>query len=129
MNRIKYLVYPLATVLAFAAAAVAHAETPEPAFLAPPAFKSELTRDQVTAQYHQARKDGSLRVWSTQYNPLTGMKTSKTRAETRAEVLALQAQGIAQSMTGEDSGSFALARQRAVTVSGPLLAQHSAPGR
>jgi hypothetical protein len=123
MNRIKFFVYPVATVLALGAAFAAHAETPEPTQLAPQTFVASKTRDQAVAEYVQARKDGGMRVWSTQYNPLTAMKSMKTREEVRNEVMAMQAQGASHDFTGEDSGSFALARTRSVVTSGPLLAQ------
>ena len=68
------------------------------------------SRDQVQAELFKARADGSIKVWSTSYNPLLLAKSEKSRAEVRGEVLADPDGSLAQAVIGEDSGSFALSR-------------------
>lgn len=119
MNALKLAIYPIVSVLALAAAGIVHAESPTPTPREYTEFSSNKTRADVVAEYHQARKDGTLRVWSTQYNPLTAMKVEKTREQVRAEVLASR---LNENLYGEDSGSFALNRGDVRTISTPTLA-------
>lgn len=118
--RIAAYVYPIVTVLAFAAAGVAHAESPTPEPAEYSQFTSTKTRAQVQQELFQARRDGSLRVWSTQYNPLTEMKVVNSREQVRTDLLAAGAQ---PELTGEDSGSFALNRRAPAREAAPLMAQ------
>jgi hypothetical protein len=82
---------------------------------------SSVTRAQVQAELAQAKRDGALRVWSTSYNHMAAMKSVKTRAEVRAEVAGTDHAALA-AMSGEDSGSFALSRQRPAASAGTVLA-------
>lgn len=125
MNRIKYYVYPVVTFLSLAAAVAAQAETPEPPQLAQPAFTSLKTREQAVAEYMQAKRSGGLRYWSNQFNPVAGLQGGRARAEVLAEVRAEIRSGHGHDLTGEDSGSFALAKPAASRPAGPLLAQAS----
>jgi len=118
MKTLTFLAYPLVVVASLAAASVA--------FAAPPAFvehgdvtidntaklalANPKTRAQVQAELFQARADGSADAWSYTYNPLALARSTRTRAEVRAEVDAT----YDRAMYGEDSGSFALSRVPAV---------------
>jgi hypothetical protein len=116
MKKLTFLAYPLVALLSLAAAGVAFADdiTPDSTASVP----SLKTRAQVQAELQQARANGSIKVWSTSYNPLTVAKTERTRAEVRAE----RDSRFDVAMYGEDSGSFALSRLPAVRVAAPLLA-------
>lgn len=124
MNRIRYYVYPMIATLSLAAAFAAHAESPTAGQSSEPHAVSSTTRAEVVAQYHQAKRTGVLKVWSTSYNPFADMKVTTTRDAVKTEVLAFNRSGHARDMTGEDSGSFALAQTRTVRVAPTLLAQH-----
>lgn len=76
----------------------------------PQAVAAGATRAQVQAELAQARRDGSMRVWSTSYNHMAAAKSLKSRAEVQAELRGAD-RSAAASMLGEDSGSFALSRQ------------------
>lgn len=83
---------------------------------------SQTTRAQVLAELAQARRDGSINVWSISYNPLAAAKSLKTRAEVQAQVQGAQAQAEMAALIGEDSGSFALSRQALPRDAGRVLA-------
>lgn len=85
------------------------------------AAASGKTRAQVQAELQQAIADGSIKAWSTSYNPLVVAKSTKTREQVRAELFASKGIDDPSLMTGEDSGAFALARRAAPAV-GPILA-------
>lgn len=123
MNRTRYFVYPMIAMLSLAAAFAAHAESPSAGQFSQPQAVSSPTRAEVVAQYHHAKRTGALKVWSTSYNPFADMKVTTTREAVKAEVLAFNRSGHARDMTGEDSGSFALAQTRTVRVAPTLLAQ------
>ena len=74
------------------------------------AVPSVKTRDQVAAELAQAKADGSIKVWSTTYNPLTKFRSVKTRDEVVAELKAAQASGEYAVLNSEDSGSSVLAQ-------------------
>ncbi len=120
MNTLKNFAYPIVTLFAVLAATIAHAESPTPTPREYTEFVAGKSRAEVIAEYHQARQDGMLRVWSIQYNPLAVMKADKSREEVRAEALASRVDG--QAFYGEDSGSFALNRSDVRLVSTPTLA-------
>lgn len=81
----------------------------------PTVSTSTLTRAAVQADLAQARRDGSIKVWSSSYNPLADFKGSADRAQVRAAAQSPLANGVsAQDLVGEDSGSFALSRARAL---------------
>lgn len=114
MNRTANFVYPVIAALSLAAAFAAHAETPAPAQLAETTFVAGKTRADVMAEFHQARRTKEMRVASISYNPLAEMKVTTSREAVKAEALAMNTSGRAHEMTGEDSGSFALAPVRSV---------------
>ncbi len=87
----------------------------------PQPVASAVTRAQVQAELQQARRDGSIRVWSTSYNHIAAAKSLKTRDEVRAETLAAGA-GYSAALTGEDSGSFAMSRQPGAQPAAALYA-------
>ncbi|MBL8324067.1 MAG: DUF4148 domain-containing protein [Rubrivivax sp.] len=103
----------LAATLAALASGAALAQ--EATYDYPTAGVGTVTRADVQAELAQARRDGSMRVWSTSYNHMAAAKSLKSRDDVRAEVLA-ERRAIAGTLTsaaiaGEDSGSFALSRQ------------------
>lgn len=109
MNKLNRLAYPLITVLSMAAAFAAHAESPTVDDSATQVWSQTKTRAQVQAELVQARADGSTKVYSIGYNPLTTAKTTATREEVRAQARVDRAIDSAARMYGEDSGSFYLA--------------------
>ena len=110
MKNLKFLAYPLITLLSLAAAAAVHAESPTHDNTATQARAQTKTRAQVQAELMQARADGSIEVWSTSYALLALAKPEKSREEVRTEVTAARAADYAAAWYGEDSGSFELAR-------------------
>jgi len=104
----------LALSLVAAGAAFAEDITPDNTALA----LSTKTRAQVQAELVQARADGSIKVWSTSYNPLTVARSVKTRDEVKADRDA----NFAAAWYGEDSGSFALARVQPARQAAALFA-------
>jgi hypothetical protein len=94
--------------LALAAAGAAYAESPTiDNYLH---VQSTKTRTEVATELAQAKRDGSIKAWSTSYNPLALMKSTKTRTEVVAELKAAQTSGELSALTSEDSGSAYLAR-------------------
>lgn len=122
MSKLHYFVYPAVAALSLAAALAAHAETPTVDNTATQVWSQTKTRDQVRAELAQARADGSIKVWSTSYNPLTVARTEKTRDQVKAELKAARDADYAAAMYGEDSGSFYLAQVRPARSVGPVLA-------
>ncbi|MCC6246328.1 MAG: DUF4148 domain-containing protein [Rubrivivax sp.] len=112
-------VFATATIAAIGFAA-APAFAQEATYEYPQAATSAVTRAQVQAELFQARADGSIRAWSTSYNPLALAKSLKSREVVRAELLASD-RATVSAMTGEDSGSFALSRQP-LRAAGTVLA-------
>jgi hypothetical protein len=89
-------------------------EYPQPAV-------SALTRAQVQTELAAARADGSIKAWSTSYNPLAMARSTLSRETVKAELHA----GLSHALVGEDSGSFALSHQK----SGQLAPATFAMGR
>ncbi|MDO9091507.1 MAG: DUF4148 domain-containing protein [Rubrivivax sp.] len=110
MNTIQRLAYPLIAVLSMGAAFAAHAESPTVDDSATQVWSQTKTRAQVQAELFAARADGSTRVYSISYNPLTVAKTTTTREAVRAEARVERAVNPSAQMVGEDSGSFYLAQ-------------------
>ncbi len=101
----------VALTLGVALVGAAYADDPTPDnYLQGASTKS---RDQVAQELAQAKRDGSIKAWSTSYNPLALAKSVKTRDEVVAELKAAQASGELSAMTSEDSGSAYLARAAA----------------
>ena len=118
MKKTALLAYPLVVAVSlFAAAGAAFAEDGTIDHTAH--AQSLKSRDQVQAELFQARADGSIKVWSTSYNPLTVAKSLTTRDAVKAE----RVQGYDATWYGEDSGSFALQRQAPSRVATPVYAQ------
>ncbi len=105
-----------AFVAAFAASGAALADGATYDY--PTATVSGKTRADVQKELFAARADGSVKVWSTTYNPLTVAKSLKTRDAVKAE----RADTSVQAFYGEDSGSFALSRPAAARAASPLMA-------
>jgi hypothetical protein len=98
----------VALTLAIALVGAAFADDPTPDnYRDVPSTKS---RAQVQAELAQAKRDGSIKVWSISYNPLLVAKSVKTRDEVQAELKAAQASGELSAFHSEDSGSAYLAR-------------------
>jgi hypothetical protein len=81
-------------------------------------FVSSKTRAEVQAEVGQVR---GISPWSMQYNPLSGYKSDRTRAEVTAQYLASRNQVAA--LTSEDSGSSYLAQTRVRNVGTTLAGQ------
>jgi hypothetical protein len=96
--------------LSLVTAGAALAESPTPDNTASHVFAHPKTRAQVQAELKQARADGSIKVWSTQYNPLTVAKSTMSRADVQAAVETARASGELSIYAAEDSGSTYLAR-------------------
>ena len=116
----------LSQVLATTAlAAIGFAGSPafaqEATYEYPQAATSGVTRADVQAELAQAKRDGSMRVWSTSYNHMAAAKSIKSRAEVQAEVLNGDRAATA-ALAGEDSGSFALSRQLRARPAGRVIA-------
>jgi len=102
--------------IALAAASTAFAESP--LANAGNAFAGGKNRTEVQAELQQYKAAG-VNPWSTSYNQLRGLQSSKTRAQVTADYLHSRAETAA--MTGEDSGSAWLsARSRSAVA--PVLA-------
>ncbi len=105
--------------LGFATLTGAHAQEATPDH--PQAVNSSLTRAQEQAELAQAKRDGTTRVWSTQYNHIAAAKSVKSRAEVQAEMLGA-GHDLAAAITAEDGGSFAFARQPALRAAATVVA-------
>ncbi len=116
MKKLTYLAYPLVALMSVAAAGAAFADDITVDNTASvPSLKS---RDQVRSELLQARADGSIKAWSTSYNPLLLAKS----VNARADVKAARDTAYASTFYGEDSGSFALSRQKPAHVAGAVYA-------
>lgn len=80
-------------------------------------FVSTKSRAEVQADL-AAYKQAGVNHWSTQYNPLRGFKSAKTRADVTAEYVASRDQVAA--LTGEDSGSAWLSAAQRQSVPATL---------
>ena len=118
MNKLSLVLATAALSTLGAASTVALAQ--EATYDYPQAVTSNVTRAQVQAELAQAKRDGSIRVWSSSYNHMAAAQSLKARADVRAEVLSTNRAEMA-AVTGEDSGSFALSR-KAVRSAGTVLA-------
>lgn len=68
------------------------------------------SRTQVQAELAQAKRDGSIKVWSSSYNPLPLAKSLKTRDQVSAELQAAQASGEYAALNSEDGGASFVAQ-------------------
>jgi hypothetical protein len=120
MNSSTRIATALAAATLAAASLPALAEGPIEAPLTTPSASTvpagTLTRAQVRAEAVQALKSGANRVYSITYNPLFDTSTQRPRdiVRTEAALARLSAPAVPEtgsfSVTGEDSGSFALSR-------------------
>ena len=108
--------------LALVTAGAALAESPTPDNTASHVFAHPKTRAQVQAELMQARADGSIKVWSTQYNPLMVAKSMLSRAEVQAALEAARASGELGIYGAEDSGATHLARAGQTKPAGAVIA-------
>ena len=116
----KTLTVALASVLLTAAgAAFADDITPDHYADVP----STKTRAQVQAELAQAKQDGSIKVWSTTYNPLTKFVSTKTRGQVVAELQAAREDGEYATLNSEDGGSLQVAHAPRAKSVAPTLAQ------
>jgi len=122
MNKLNLLAYPAVALLSLVAAGAAFADDITPDDTATQVFSTTKTRAQVQAELFAARADGSIKVWSTSYNPLAVASSEKTREQVIAEVRAERNADYAATWYGEDSGSFALARTQPARVAAPVYA-------
>ncbi len=110
MNKLNLFAYPIITVLSLASAFAAHAESPTVDTTAAQVWTQTKSRAQVQSELFQARADGSTKVYSISYNPLTAARTTLTREEVLAQARVDRDTDGAGRLYGEDSGSFHLAQ-------------------
>ena len=87
----------------------------------PHPFVSSKTKAEVQAELAQYKQAG-VNPWSTTYNPLKYLRSTKSRAQVEQEYIASRDE--VRAMTAEDSGSSYLALHR-VRASGSQLAAQS----
>jgi hypothetical protein len=116
MFTLSRLAYPVIAIASLVAASAAFADdiTPDPTAQA----LSLKSRAQVQAELYRARADGTIKVWSTSYNPLAVAKSLRSRDEVKAE----RSWAYDVAFYGEDSGSFALSRQQPARAAPSLFA-------
>jgi Domain of unknown function (DUF4148) len=125
MNKLIVLAYPLVALMSLAAAVAAHAESPTLDNTTSQVWNQTKTRAQVQAELVAAKADGSIKAWSSSYNPLAmnlNVPPAKTRAQVHATAMADRAANYSATWLGEDSGSFELARVKPAREAGPVLA-------
>lgn len=98
------LIAVIAAIAATVAASGAFAQ--EATYDYPQPIASTMTRAQVQSELATARADGSIKAWSTTYNPLAMAQSTLTRVAVKAQRRA----SLASAVLGEDSGSFALSQ-------------------
>ena len=123
MNKINRLAYPVIALLSLAAAFSAHAESPTLDNTATQVWTQTKTRAQVQSELLQARADGTTKMHSISYNPLTLAKSTVTREEVRAQARVERATDPAAQMVGEDSGSFYMAQHPTAAEASRTLAK------
>lgn len=106
--KLKLLVYPLVTLASITASGLALADDPTPDNLVTTAVTSTRTRADAVAEYYHARATNGMRFWGSGYNALREAKSVRSRDDVKAEMALL---APVNPLVGEDSGSFALARQ------------------
>ena len=104
----------LATVAVAVLGFAAHtASAQEATYEYPDAIGAGKSRTEIQAELAQAKRDGSMRVWSTSYNHIAAAKSLKSRADVQAELLGGD-RAVTAAITSEDGGSFAFAKQPAL---------------
>lgn len=122
MNARSSLAHSLVAALALAATGAAYADDPTHDDSATPVWSQTKSRAQVQAELDQVRADGTIRVWSSSYNPLALAKSVQSRDTVRAEAVAARSDGDVVAMLGEESGSFRLTQARPYRDASHLLA-------
>jgi hypothetical protein len=129
MKKLNAVAYPAIVALGLMAAVSAHAENPSIDDSATQKWAVTKTRAQVQAELAQARADGSMKVWSSNYNPVLVTTYARTRDEVRAEAIAANRANHAGNWYGEDSGSIVLSRQAPAAPAAPIYAGTVKPAR
>lgn len=82
------------------------------------------SRGQVIAELARAKADGSIKAWANapQMNKAQDIRSVKTRADVKAEVIAARDSGELNVALGEDSGSLARSPLRRGAVAPTVLA-------
>jgi hypothetical protein len=122
MNSRSTLTASLVAAVALAAAGAAYADDPTLDDSATQSWSQTKSRAQVQAELVQARADGTIKVWSSSYNPLALAKSVTSRDAVRADAVNARSSGDVVAMLGEDSGSFRLAQTRPSRDASQLLA-------
>lgn len=91
-------------------------------------FKVTKTRAAVIAELAQARADGSMAEWTTEYSAPRTVVASITREEVKAAMRVNRDAGLVAAVLGEDSGSFYLSQQAQPGAATPLLARITRAG-
>ena len=123
MNTPNRFAYPLIALLSVAAVVSAHAESPTRDDGSTQVWTATKTRAQVLTELAQARADGSIKVYSINYNPLLLANSTVTREEVRAQARVELATNPLAQMLGEDSGSFYLAQHPAAADASRVVAK------
>jgi len=129
-NALKGAIVKKLTVVALALAAAGAAYADDPSLDTYGAIAATKTRAEVRAELVQARRDGSIKVWSTSYEMLALAKPAKTRTRVLRELDAAQATGELRAFNGEDGGSAYMAApttRPAVTAVRVLAGPSSGP--
>ncbi|GAB3655937.1 DUF4148 domain-containing protein [Ramlibacter alkalitolerans] len=114
-----------AAVIALVAASSASSVLADDITVETTPFVSTSSRAQVNAQLQQFRQAG-VDPWAQHYDQLAALRSSRTRAQVRADYL--QSRQETAALTAEDSGSAWLAA-RAHGVAASLLAGTPASGQ
>ena len=122
MNTRSTFAYSLVAAVSIAAAGAAYADDPTRDDSATQVWSQTKSRAQVQSELDQARADGTIKVWSSSYNPLALAKSLTSRDALRADAKAARSNGDVVALLGEDSGSFRLAQTRQSRDATQLLA-------
>jgi len=112
MKKLTVVAYPAIVALSLLAAVSAHAQQESMNLTPTGPTTAGITRAQVQADLFKSRADGSIKVWSSAYNPVLVSTSDRSRDEVRAEAIAASRAGYGQIFYGEDSGAIELARQQ-----------------
>ena len=101
MNATRQLIATVVLAVVGAGSAIAQEATPDTWIDAATASKS---RAQVQAELAQARKDGSVKAWSANYDFVGRTSSAKSRDQVRTEALAARDSGELAAINAEASG-------------------------
>lgn len=128
MNKLIIIAAVSMASLASVSATSAWAGEATPDTTASQTFKVTKTRAAVIAELAQARADGSMAEWTTEYSAPCTVVASITREEVKAAMRVNRDAGLAAAVLGEDSGSFYLSQQAQPGAATPLLARITRAG-